>query len=623
MGPPAPFLRLDDLILPPPLPAMAALLVVSGLVFLGRRAARLLRGADAGPLDEGAGFVLAAGCVAALVHGLAWAALASLPVLRLLAALLAAAGLLQAIDWARRLGPRLRTLPRFVRERGPWERAGVVLLCITAVAALFAALGPPTDADSLDYHLGVPLEWLREGRAIPRPDWLHARLVGLGEALNMLGLAAGTDCLGAVLQASGLGIASIAVTAFARTAPDRLLGALFVLGSPVLCVLVLNQKPQLLPAAGIALALSIAVQRFRSLDAGSALLCFGCIGFALGCKYSFLLSAGVVAATGLLAARASGRLAPAAALGAVILSVLVVPALARTYAFYGDPLSPFLERWKADGDPAVVEFAAYLRSYGGDLGAARFLRLPLDLLVAFEPSAIQGVLGLGALGFVVALRQPAPARALLLAAAAAAVLVLLLGQITPRFFIEPYLFCAAAAVAAPWGRLKTLLSRALVLQAALVAALAVLGAVTLFPGALTPGGRDRVMTDCAHGYAESRWMDEILPAGATVLAGTRSRALLPRRFAVDDVTRGGWGRAQAKERLVQILRQHGVTALVASDPPSDLYGELIRCSGTPIAEPRTFRSAVRNPLLRGATYRLTATALDLRSPRCSGTPAGR
>ncbi|NIR58223.1 MAG: DUF1420 domain-containing protein, partial [Gammaproteobacteria bacterium] len=31
-----------------------------------------------------------------------------------------------------------------------------------------AALGPVTDADSLDYHLGVPLDWLRHGGAYAR-----------------------------------------------------------------------------------------------------------------------------------------------------------------------------------------------------------------------------------------------------------------------------------------------------------------------------------------------------------------------------------------------------------------------------------------------------------------------
>ena len=86
-----------------------------------------------------------------------------------------------------------------------WGRAALCLLAITGVGLLLSALGPPTDADSLDYHLGVPLDILRHHGAYPRLDWFHTRLVGLGESLNMLGLAGGTDVLGAVLQFAGLG----------------------------------------------------------------------------------------------------------------------------------------------------------------------------------------------------------------------------------------------------------------------------------------------------------------------------------------------------------------------------------------------------------------------------------
>ena len=47
-----------------------------------------------------------------------------------------------------------------------------VLVGVILVVLLLAALGPATDADSLDYHLGVPLDWLRNGGAYARPDWL-------------------------------------------------------------------------------------------------------------------------------------------------------------------------------------------------------------------------------------------------------------------------------------------------------------------------------------------------------------------------------------------------------------------------------------------------------------------
>lgn len=119
------------------------------------------------------------------------------------------------------------------RPAGRFERYLFILSTTAVLALALGAPGPPTDIDSAAYHLSVPLAWLSSGGAMPTPDWFHARLVGLGEALNLLGLAAGTDCFGAVLQASGVIAAIVALSdagtiAFALLPlPQYLRGALF------------------------------------------------------------------------------------------------------------------------------------------------------------------------------------------------------------------------------------------------------------------------------------------------------------------------------------------------------------------------------------------------------------
>ena len=106
---------------------------------------------------------------------------------------------------------------------------------IVALTGLFAAaLGPAIDADSLDYHLAVPLDWLRHGGAYPRPDCSAARYVGLGESLNMLGLAAGTDGLGAAFQAAGLVVALIGGYGLCLDPRDRLFAVVLVVACPII-----------------------------------------------------------------------------------------------------------------------------------------------------------------------------------------------------------------------------------------------------------------------------------------------------------------------------------------------------------------------------------------------------
>jgi hypothetical protein len=69
-----PFMRLEDLLLPPPLPSMLALLMVLGTLHLSLHGARWLRVSAASPVDFAAAFVLTTGLLAALIPspGLGW-----------------------------------------------------------------------------------------------------------------------------------------------------------------------------------------------------------------------------------------------------------------------------------------------------------------------------------------------------------------------------------------------------------------------------------------------------------------------------------------------------------------------------------------------------------------------
>ncbi|HZK13824.1 MAG TPA: DUF1420 family protein, partial [Desulfobaccales bacterium] len=212
-----PFLKLEDYLAPPPLPALIALLMVLGLNSLGSRLVRGHHFRSVEPIEQAAGFVLATALIAVMAHSLALAGWANLGLLRMIAWSCAALGIweLFRFEWGRllQLYHRFRVI---FQEQSFWGKAAITLLIITGVGLLLTALGPPTDADSLDYHLGVPLDILRNHGLLPRPDWLHARLTGLGESLNMLGLAGGTDILGAVLQVASLVAVLVAMNLLAK-----------------------------------------------------------------------------------------------------------------------------------------------------------------------------------------------------------------------------------------------------------------------------------------------------------------------------------------------------------------------------------------------------------------------
>jgi hypothetical protein len=607
-----PFLRLEDLLLAPPLPAILALLMVLGALHLSLRGARWLRGSATSPVEFAAAFVLTTGLLAALVHALAWSGYASVSTMRLGGWALAALGVLEIGRW--RLEGAKRVLCEHFSKASLAERCALALCFVTVIGLFAAALGPAIDADSLEYHLGVPLDWLRHGGAYPRPDWFGARLVGLGESLNMLGLAAGTDGLGAAFQAAGLVVALLGVTAFAKTQADQLFAVLLVVACPVIATLVTAQKAQLLPAAALTVALIILVQRFKMFDPPTALLAFGCVAFAMASKYSCLFPGSIVVFIGLVAAVRAQRLRLALLVLAGCFAILAVPVFARNFVFYGDPISPFLERWRPDGDPSIIALAQRFREWRGGVNLGRLARLPWDLAVTLNPRVLPEVLGLGVFGFLLAFRERGSTRQLLLAALAALALAVALGQSSPRFLLEPYLWCAAAAAPTPWRPLKSLFFKALTVQAVLVAGVAVYLGSVLFPGALTQTGREHVMTLMAQGYAEAKWLDSTLPPDAVVLEDFRYRALMPRpfvvgdRFLITDVP--NW-----KEQLTEFVKEKRLTVLVMRYPiESPRYLWLATRYGAPLAGPAKFRAVARSPFSRGDLTGLIVTRLNVDVP---------
>lgn len=597
------FLKLDDLLLPAPLPAVVAVLIVAGLAHLGWRLSLRIRKERATRLDFAGGFILMTACAAGLVHGLAIAQLSTPRALRVVGWALAAVGAYEIVRHGRsRLAMLVAVIRRDLSEQHWIGRVGLILAYLCVLCLLLAALGPPTDIDSLDYHLGVPLDWLGHGGAYPRLDWLHARLVGTGEQLNMLGLASGTDVLGAVLQASALFVAAVTVASIARGAQNRAFGILIALTAPVLLFLVPNQKPQLLPAVASTLGLVILIGRAEELDLWTLVLAFSSAAFAMSCKYSFLITGGVVILAGLVIAWRRRKLRIAIAVAMIAFCVLVVPNMVRSILLYGDPFSPLLEKFRAFPDSEVVAFAKYLRAPSGDRSLIRFLFVPVSDGLARAPGNVTRALGLGVLA-VFTVGRLRKAGWWLMVCSVMSLLPMLAGvQLDPRFFMEPYLWVACAVVSSDWTKRRGILSRAFVLQALVVACMAGYGAISLFPGSLSMQLRDKVMRSKAFNYEEARWVDGILPSDSIILTEMRAHALVPRPFINFEAYSPENAPDFPGEKMRNLLESHGPTVAVFYTPYRDnLLIANVRNLRV-IAGPMAFHKKTRNPWNAGFEY---------------------
>lgn len=594
-----PFLQLEDFLLSAPLPACLAGAMCLGLKHLGSLLVGAMRRSSPQPIELAAGFILATGLIAVLSNMIAAFGLAYIWPLRIIAFALAGCGVVELF--------RLRDgylsyvffhLQTLFRKQSLAGKIGILLVCVIGICLCLASLAPPTDADSLDYHLGVPLDILRHHRAYPRPDWLDARLVGLGEALNMLGLAGGTDVFGASLQFSGLLLTTIAVMSMARTDSDRLLAAMVVIGCPLLLFLIPNQKPQMLPTASTTIALIMIAQRFKSIDPVTICLALGNVFFAMSCKYSFLLSGSIVIGTLLVAAYQNRQVGIAICFGLAGFLIFLFPLYLQKFLFYGDPLTPLLERF-FEKNVAVIEYANMLQDYK-DPGA-----YALSLIFPGAVGSASTALGIGAFLIFGIPGVSGSGWLLITCGLLLAILTGLMGQVAARFIFEPYLWISAAVVGYNTWKIKRVFFKLMVGQMLGVAVLAAFAATILFPGVLSDSLRQRVMQKYAAGYSEAKWLDKSLPQNAVVLTDLRSMALMPRQFlASQSINFSLLVKDEGAIRsLPQLLKDHGVDTWVTDFPCTNPF--LRNLFPTALGEPHTFRKAVRNPWNTGS-YRIIA-----------------
>ena len=579
-----PFLQLRDVLLWPSVTPLISLAFLGGV--LAAVHAALKHGFGHSPAASlwACGYVVALGLLASGLHVLAEMHVSNPWVLRGIGTPFCALGLLTALRQTGRLRDLRASQARVWRQAGAWARLDLALMAVILVALSLCACAPPTDADSLDYHLGVPLQILRQGGFYADPVWLHSRLIGLGEYLNLMGLALGTDNLGAVLAWSALAWLAVLVPAVTESVDVKRLLLKLVLALPVLLFLVPNQKPQLIGTLALVAAYLCALAHPRSRPA--LLLSVGAVLFACGLKFSFYLASGVM----LLALwqrtwqtpGMSRWLVPLGAMAAYL--ALVLPLHLYNALHYRNPVSPFAAALFGDtGGMVATAFARRLAGHGDGL------RFPLNLLVPDHLGNASTVLGAGVFAAALIRRTGAASRQTLGLAAATAAMDVLFCQHTSRFFVDAYVLgVLALGFAGEHRRAGRAFDSIVSVQLAGVAALATLGAGALFPGTWSWAARDQVMERAAHEYAAMQAIDWALPTHCLLFCDLRSNALAPRPFVPQD--------------YAAYLR-HGNTAALharlaqAPDSPWFVAGHT-----PPTAPDHPLRAFVRAPVIAGTYY---------------------
>jgi hypothetical protein len=470
----------------------------------------------------------------------------------------------------------------------PRSEPNHIFVILLSLSFLLASLGPPTMADALDYHLGIPVYLLSHLEWPLTSMWLHGSLGGIGEIFNTLGLVLYADNLGAILQAMGL----IGFTHYLSQNYEfkkRTFLNLFILSSPIIIFLVTGPKPQLFPQIIMAIAFHITVSNKKIDPKIFLLICILVMGAAQQ-KLSFLITGSVIGFWALWKSRSHAKLV-------IYFSLL-------TFIYFFVPKGIWNLRQLSEFSligfftPLPLEFLESLRSYRG--GSNLFF--PLNIFLPTSIGNVQGILGFQVFLILLVKKTNSKFREAIFLITLGTILIYLFGQSVARSYYEIILWIAVAFSFLNGKEFRfNVGNRFLVAQSLYVLTIAIFAVYSLTPGSLSHKWRDEIMHRSANDYSSSVWLNSVLPKNAVVLSFLRSVSLLERDFISRD-----WLFKDNLDRkdYYKMIKHKKVNFIVIKGPLTNEV-PLFGCVGKEFAGPKSFKSANRNPFNNGEEYSVT------------------
>ncbi len=268
------------------------------------------------------------------------------------------------------------------------------------VAMLVLALLPPTDYDSLNYHLRVPQQWLMHGRIFVPADNYHTAFVGAAHMLYLPLLSAGLVVAPQVMNTIVtllLGLTTVALAREVAGPRPATVALLMLFGSPILVL------TGTLPMVDVTLAFMLAsgtLALIMAVSTGSdrqgMYVASAIVGAAFGVKYLAVLYAVALVPVGLVVAwRATSGVAMRT-VGMMICTVAIFllaasPWIAKNVVLFGNAVYPFLEEPRVE--PWLRPFYPDLRPTGVDTAifdVHREMRAPVTLTRLFlHPESLE------------------------------------------------------------------------------------------------------------------------------------------------------------------------------------------------------------------------------------------
>ena len=404
-----------------------------------------------------------------------------------------------------------------------WKNTGSVLILFLILGYFLLALAPITNADSLDYHIGVPLYVINNNEYPSYQFWMHFLKSGSGELLNAVGLIIKAEQFPALVQFSGI----LSICGILKHQKNKVYNNIFLLlflSSPILILLVSSAKIQLNYVAASSLLFSLIFfgdkSNFKSFN---FLIFIKILLFsAINAKFSFALSSFLLWMSSAYICFKLKRINYFLTTSFIIFLLVLCPKLIWKIDVYE------MGAIEALTQPLPLKLYGYQQLHNSLTACGSSGCIPYWLFFPANINTLTEFLGIGSFVFLFTrFRKKYPYYTILIVIISYIILAKQFGQNNPRWFLEPFVWIIISIKNFGIKKSTTynFYYNITKLQSFIVLLIITYGVATLSIGSLSTKLRDNVLSNSANGYDLFKWSNSKLKKKDILISTHRSFAL--------------------------------------------------------------------------------------------------
>ena len=397
-----------------------------------------------------------------------------------------------------------------------------LLLIFTLLVFFIISISPPSMADALDYHYGIPLYLLNYNEVPNVYLWLHGALANNGEFINTLAIFLGSDNFGSILQYFALICFLIFLKSKIQNKKKLIFVYIFILCSPTLLQLISGPKFLLFPQILTATAIFLVLEKKKIQTIDFIFICILLMGSSQF-KLSFLLSGAVLGIVLFYKAFKINKLNTIFS-SIILFSFFLSPTIFWNYFQLVD------FNFQNIFSSVPIEMIKSLQLYKEN----DFI-YPINLLIPSSLGKITTILGFQFLILFFIFKRTKEFNYLILITLIVISLHYFLSMNVSRIYYEFILWFAVGFYFIKDKKINfSFFSKLIMPQMIIVLGIATYFAIIAFPAIFSNDYRDKFMIQNSFEYESIKWANKTLPKDAKIISDLRSVSLYKNEFIPTD-----------------------------------------------------------------------------------------